>query len=337
MKRIYLLTLGVSFMLSGCGAPALAAPATQTSVPSATATQRPPTATAGIILSSTASATLTPSPMPTPTWVNQGPDAVTVPILMYHHIGISPIGSRYYLTPDKFEEQMRLLQAWEYTPITTSMLVDAILEGTSLPPHPVILTFDDANEDNYTTAFPIMQKYGMTGVLYIPYNFIGADGFLSVEQITEMAAAGWEVGSHSLSHPDLTRDISPERLRTEIVDSRRKLEDLLGLPILTFAYPFGDVNGAVVDYVKFAGYIAAVGATGYTADQGLNNLYDLQREEIKGSEDAKTFIRFLPWHGDPSFLPTDTPTPTPKPTRTPVPTYTQYPTKTPKPSPTPVP
>jgi peptidoglycan/xylan/chitin deacetylase (PgdA/CDA1 family) len=274
--------------------------------------------------------------MPTPTWVEQGPGAVTVPILMYHHIGVSPIGSRYYVTPARFEDQIKLLQAWEYTPITTSMLVNAILEGGSLPPHPVILTFDDANEDNYTTAFPIMQKYGMTGVLYIPYNYIGADGFLSVEQITEMASAGWEVGSHSLSHPNL-KDVSPERLRAEIVDSRQKLEDLLGVPILTFAYPFGDINSGIVDYVKFAGYIAAVGATGYTADQGLNILYDLQREEIKGSEDAKTFIRFLPWHGDPAFLPTDTPTATPKPSRTPVPTYTQYPTKTPKPSPTPVP
>jgi hypothetical protein len=84
-----------------------------------------------------------------------------------------------------------------------------------------------------------------------------------------------------------------------------------------------------VDYVKFAGYIAGMGATGFTANQGLSNLYILQRMEIKGSEDAKTFIRFLPWQGDPAFIPTDTPTPTPKPTRTPIPTYTQYPTKTP--------
>ena len=115
----------------------------------------------------------------------------------------------------------------------------------------------------------------------------------------------------------------------EIVDSRKRLAALLGVPILTFAYPFGDVSGAAVDYVHFAGYIAAMDAKGFTADQGLGNLFALQREEIAGKEDAKTFIRFLPWHGDPSFLPTDTPTPTPRPTRTPVPTYTQYPAATP--------
>ncbi len=71
-----------------------------------------------------------------------------------------------------------------------------------------------------------------------------------------------------------------------------------------------------------------MGATGFTADQGKGNLFVLQRCEIKGSENAKTITRFLPWHGDPAFLPTDTPTPTLPPTRTPIPTYTQYPTKT---------
>ncbi len=120
---------------------------------------------------------------------------------MYHHIAISPIGSRYYVTPDTFDSELRLLRGWDYTTITTTQLVQAITEGASLPPHPLILTFDDANEDNYTNAFPLMQKYGFTGVLYVPYDYIGTPGYLTVENIKEMAAAGWEVGSHSLTHP----------------------------------------------------------------------------------------------------------------------------------------
>jgi hypothetical protein len=87
--------------------------------------------------------------------------------------------------------------------------------------------------------------------------------------------------------------------------------------------------------VHFAGYIAGMGATGFTADQGTSNLFVLQRVEIRASEDPKTITRFLPWHGDPAFLPADTPTPTIRPTRTPVPTYTQYPTRTPAVSVTP--
>jgi peptidoglycan/xylan/chitin deacetylase (PgdA/CDA1 family) len=254
---------------------------------------------------------------------------------MYHHIAVSPTDSRYYVAPEKFEDQLRLLRAWGYSSITTTMLVTAITQGQLLPPHPILLTFDDAHQDNYVTAFPIMKKYGFTGVLYIPYNYIGTADYLSVDEIREMAGAGWEVGSHTLSHPINFLALDPASLRSEIVGSRKKLSDLLGLPILTFAYPFGDNSNAAVDYVHFAGYIAGMGATGFTADQGLGNLFVLQRCEIKGSEDAKTITRFLPWQGDPAFLPTDTPTPTLRPTRTPLPTYTQYPTKTPKPSQTP--
>jgi peptidoglycan/xylan/chitin deacetylase (PgdA/CDA1 family) len=320
-----------ALVISGCdgvafaGKVATASPtslppiATSTAAPTATFTQPPP---------------LAPSPTATPTWAAQGPGAIKVPILMYHHVEVAPIDSYLRVPAAKFDDEMRLLHDWEYKPITTTMLMQAITKGISLPPRPFIITFDDANEDTYSTAFPIMQKYGFTGVLYLPYDYIGTPGYMTVDQIKQMIAAGWEVGSHSLSHlPEPVMD--PAQLRAEIVDSRKKLAALLGAPILTFAYPFGDVTPEAVDYVRFAGYMAAMDAKGFTADQGLGNLFALQREEIRASEDAKTFIRFLPWAGNPAFLPSDTPTPTPRPTRTPIPTYTQYPTRTQPSSPTP--
>ena len=269
---------------------------------------------------STSTSTLTPSPPSTPTdaWVVQGPGDVTVPILLYHHIDISSDNSRYYVTPEKFEEQMKLLHDWGYTSITTTMLVQAIKEGAELPPRPFLLTFDDGNLDNYTNAFPITKKYGFTGVLYLVSSYVGAEGYMNVEQILEMTDAGWEVGSHGMKHLDLTK-LNPAMLRKEVVQSRETLEEKLGVPVLTFAYPFGEYNNAALDYVRFAGYIGAMGASGYAAAQGTWNLYYLQRTEIKGSEDAKTFTRFLPWHGDPAFLPTVTPTPSPTPSRTPKP------------------
>ncbi len=337
--RIFIFLLLTSALLTGCGGLAFAAPA-PTSTETATLLP-PPTETATVTPTLTITPTFTATPLPTATWVAQGPDHVQVPILMYHHITAVPIGNACVLKPDdlcvppdRFDAQLKLLHDWGYTTITTSMLVQAITKGASLPPHPVIITFDDANEDNYTNAFPIMKKYGFSGVLYLPYNYIGAPSYLTIDQVKEMAAAGWEVGSHSLTHTDpLMWDAA--RTRAEIVDSRKKLQTLLGIPVLTFAYPFGNVGSIAIDYVKFAGYIAAMGASGFTADQWKSNLFVLQRSEIKGSEDAKTFIRFLPWVGDPSFLPTDTPTATATPTRTPIPTYTQYPIKIPEPSPTP--
>jgi peptidoglycan/xylan/chitin deacetylase (PgdA/CDA1 family) len=98
-------------------------------------------------------------------------------------------------------------------------LIKAITEGADLPPRPLLITFDDGHLNNYTTAFPIMQKYGFTGVLYIVANYMGADQYMNADQIKEMAIAGWEVGSHSISHSDLT-SLEPYRQRYEVVESR---------------------------------------------------------------------------------------------------------------------
>ncbi len=313
-------------LVAGCSGLAPVSP-----TPSPTFTADPPSETSTPVPSATllpsATPTDVPQATPTPTWVVQGPDAVKVPILLYHHIAVSPIGSRYYVPPDRFDSELKLLHDWGYTTISTSTLVLAITNGAPLPPHPILITFDDGNADNYTNAFPIMQKYGFTGVLYLVVQYLDTPNYLTTDQVREMADADWEVGSHSETHRDLLT--STDALRYEIVQSRKDLQKMLGLPILTFAYPFGDEGSAAGDYVHFAGYIAAMGATGFTADQGKGNLYYLQRCEIKGSDDAKSFTRFLPWLGDPSFLPTNTPTFTPTPSRTPIPTYTQYPTRTP--------
>ncbi len=331
MNSRILVTL-TAILLAGCNA--LVPP-----TPTATPTSVPPTKTPSVTPSPTVTATATqastPTPLPsaTPTWVTQGPGEVKVPILLYHHIAVSPVGSRYYVTPDTFGAELKLLHDWGYTTISTSELVQAITQGSSLPPRPMLLTFDDGNEDNYTNAFPIMKKYGFTGVLYIVVQYMNTPNYMTTDQIKEMADAGWEVGSHSETHRDLVG--GTDALRYEIVQSRQDLEDRLGVPILTFAYPFGAEDSAAGDYVHFAGYIAAMGASGFSWDQGKGNLFMLQRCEIKGSDDAKTFTRFLPWLGDPSFLPTDTATPTATPSRTPVPTYTQYPSRTPAPPATP--
>ena len=310
MKKILVQTLGIIVLLTACGGTT----PTPTQLSASTTTPRPPTkpATAAQTFTPsptfTPSSTLTPSPIPTATWIVQGPGDVTIPILLYHRIAISPIDSRYYVPPEKFEAQMKLLHDWEYTTITTRMLIQAITQGAELPPRPCLITFDDGHLDNYTTAFPIMQKYGFFGVLYIVYNYIDADQYMKADQILEMHNSGWEVGSHSLNHLDLTK-LDTDNQRAEIVESRELLQSLLGIPIETFAYPFGAKDAAALDDVKFAGYIGAMGASGYTPAQGEWNLFYLQRVEIKGTEDAKTFTRFLPWLGDPAYLPTDTPIP----------------------------
>ena len=328
MKKIFIFVMGLSILLSGCGTGILAE-STSTSTPTTTFTPLPPTETSTVTPTFTLTPTFTASPTPTATWVHQGPETVLVPIILYHRIDTSPINSQYYVPPEKFNEEMKLLHDWGYTTITTELLIKAINEGADLPPRPILITFDDGHLNNYTTAFPIMQKYGFTGVLYIVANYMGTDQYMNADQIKEMAAAGWEVGSHSISHLDLT-SLNPERQRYEVVESRKMLETSLGVPVLTIAYPFGISNSSVIDYAHFAGYIGGM-SLGFTHNQGISNLYTLQRRDIQGKYDVKQFAAFLPWQGDPIFLPTDTPTPTLVPSRTPIPTYTWVPTNTPSP------
>jgi len=291
-RYLLIYSLMVSVALTSCNGLAAnaALPVPQTETPTLLPTvSDPPTQ----MVIPTSTQTSTPAFTPTPTWITQGPGKLVCPILLYHHIADSPTDSRYYVSPRNFEAQIKLLKEWGYQTIPLSLLVEAITNGTELPPRPVIITFDDGDIDVYTNAFPVMQKYDFTGVLYIVSNRLQADGFISAGQIQEMADVGWEVGSHSMSHADLTKS-SKDSLYAEVVQSRHDLEEALGVPVESFAYPFGLVKDAAVDYVHFAQYESAVGL-GYTAEQGPGNLFNLQRREIKGEYDLKTFTLFLPW------------------------------------------
>ncbi len=239
----------------------------------------------------------TVSPTPTLSKVYQGPEAVVVPILLYHHVAPPKDNSKYYAAPENFERQMRLLRRWGYETISLELLVKAIKEGAELPARPVIITFDDGQISVYTTAFPIMQRYGFTGVAYIVGSYLDAETFMTSEQVKELAAAGWEIGSHSMKHKDLTH-LKPDEQKYEVQYSRALLEEKLGVPVKTFAYPFGNPTDYAFTYVHNAGYTSAVGV-GYSYHQGIWNIYLLQRRDILGSYDLEKFASFLPWQGDP--------------------------------------
>jgi peptidoglycan/xylan/chitin deacetylase (PgdA/CDA1 family) len=246
--------------------------------------------------------------MPTPTWVLQGPGKVVCPILLYHHIGLpsSPAASTYYVAREDFEMQMKALSDWGYTSISITQLTEAILHGARLPNRPVVITFDDGDLDVFTNAYPLMQKYGFSGVVYIVVNFLYADGYMGIDQIKEMVAAGWEVGSHSMTHADLR--YAHDSLDVEIAQSRIDLQEALGLPVRSFAYPFGEMDATVSTQVQSYGYTSAVGL-GTLWNQSFYNLYYLSRRPVIGGVDLGTIASYLPWSGPVELVPTFTPTP----------------------------
>src|SRR5260221_7471025 len=88
-----------------------------------------------------------------------------VPILLYHHID-HQVG-RWHVTPEKFEKELAYLASTNYHTISLDTYLDAIQKGAALPENPIIITFDDGYDDNYQSAVPLLQKYGLTGTFYI--------------------------------------------------------------------------------------------------------------------------------------------------------------------------
>ena len=320
MKRMAAILLLLPLALAGCGPASFLSPwqatvlpasatkpqakasATATPVPSATHTDTatptlPPTTTPTVTASATPSMTPTPSDSPTPeataTWAEHAASDVIAPILLYHHIGTDgDVDNRYYIAPEVFEEQLQALRDWGYTGVTVSTIVDTLIHGGSLPEKPVAITFDDGNEDIYEAAFPIMQRYGFPGTFYIVANRLGSPGFTTVDQLKEMTAAGWEIGSHSMSHIDLT--INHDVIWQEMANSRIRLEQTIGVPVLTFAYPFGKVDPTVIQRVEEYGYQAGMGL-GISYEHTWGSLYYLNRLEVRHSYNLEAFAALLPW------------------------------------------
>ena len=291
----------VFFLLTGCSTPDVMAffiteTPTSTITPTPTATFTPlPTAT--MTLTPLPTATLQPTATPTPLLVVQGPGKIVCPILLYHHIQkvdlvpVPVVAEDTYVSPDSFRAEMQALKDWGYTPIPISLLVKAINYGAPLPQRPVVISFDDGDISIYNTAFPIMKEFGFVGVNYIVGNRLAADGFINTAELKETIAAGWEVGSHSMTHTDLT--LSPN-LDWEINQSKADLEQALGVKVTTFAFPFGSYSDHIINKVS-ENYNAAVGL-GSFVEQAPSNLYYLWRRPVEYSWNVATFGSFLPWN-----------------------------------------
>jgi len=117
----------------------------------------------------------------------------------------------------------------------------------------VCLTFDDGHSSDWDFAFPILHEMGAKATFFVVTDWIGKPGFLSAEQIRKLRKNGMQIGSHSCSHPNLL-ELSHNSLKTELVDSRLILEDLLGEEITSFSLPFGIGGDSTVDTVLNCGY-----------------------------------------------------------------------------------
>ncbi len=191
------------------------------------------------------------------------PGSVRVPILMYHRVS-NPATSRSHLersltvAPRVFAQQLNWLRAHHYVTITQPQLADAIYGTAELPKNPVMITFDDGYVDISNTVLPLMHKRGMVATAYvITDRVLGADrAFMKVPALRRIEAGGIEVGSHSVSHADLTT-LSDAAAMRELEGSRRVLERILGHPVPWLCYPAGRYDARIEALASRAGYVLA--------------------------------------------------------------------------------
>ena len=273
--------------------------ATDTETPTLTPTfTNTPTSTP----TATATPTMTPTRTRTPTSISGTATpslrTIRVPILMYHYVSVPPLDADKYrldlsVTPDAFETQMEYLAINGFHPIRLADLSDYLLRGTPLPDKPIVLTFDDGYTDNYTNAFRILKQYNFPATFFIISQFVEENrwGYVSWAQLDEMAKHGMEIGSHTRTHPDLYKRTLAFQTN-QIAGSKQMLEERLGTPVVSFAYPSGKYDATTKSVLRSAGYLGAVTEIQGTR-QSSEKLFELQRVRIRGSYSVMDYERWI--------------------------------------------
>jgi peptidoglycan/xylan/chitin deacetylase (PgdA/CDA1 family) len=227
-----------------------------------------------------------PVPVPIPRHRFHGPALRTpVPVLMYHVIGTPPPAAPYpglFVSRTLFAAQVSALARAGYHAVTLDRVWAAWHGRAPLPPRPIVLTFDDGYRGDYGAAMPILRRRGWPGDLNLLVANLHRHGWgLKTWMVRRLIRNGWEVDSHTLTHPDLAT-LSAGQLWQEVHRSRVVLRRLFHVPVRFFCYPAGAFDSAVIAAVRRAGY---AGAT--TEIPGLarpSQAFTLARVRVDGGE-----------------------------------------------------
>jgi len=231
------------------------------------------------------------------------PRAVTwrLPILMYHQVSPSGPGAfaRYRVTPGAFEEQLRYLREAGFRGIGLEEWRRALERWEPVSGRAVLLTFDDGYRDFAQEAWPLLERYGFSALVFLVADRVGGTNawdeaygepapLMGWDEIRRLRDSGVEFGSHSASHPFLT-SLSPVEVVREAARSRGELTRGLGGPVTAFAYPHGAEDPAIHHLVGACGYLYGLSCRPGPASF-RDPLLALPRIEVTGSDTLADFI-----------------------------------------------
>ena len=220
-----------------------------------------------------------------------------VPILTWHSIG--PGSDELTVGEAAFAAQLDAIQGAGYHTVTFHDWLEHQDKGAPLPDKPILLTFDDGDQDAFTAALPALRGRGMRATFFLVSGWIGRDDAhrfagetgrrsLIWPEVRALAAAGMEIGSHGLMHRRLPELTQQEALQ-EISASKRELEARLAAPVEVFAFPYNASRRRLRGLVREAGYRAAVSGS----DHGGSDRYELYRSTIRHGTSPEELLRGL--------------------------------------------
>ena len=224
--------------------------------------------------------------------------------LMYHMVAEhgSTADLRYACPADRFKAQLIHLKKKGFRFIGVEEAISG-LRGASFNRDSVLVTFDDGYLDNWFAAKPILEELEIPAIFFVTAGVLGGEfegsKMMEASHVKSLFEAGFAVGSHSVTHPMLTK-LPPAELKIELSKSKCEIEELLGAEVKGFAYPHGDRNEKVVDAVEEAGYEYAFSTkSGFSSAQG--SLFDIKRIEVYGYDSPARLARKIKYGAnDPS-------------------------------------
>ncbi|HEY1833233.1 MAG TPA: polysaccharide deacetylase family protein [Solirubrobacteraceae bacterium] len=224
------------------------------------------------------------------------PGKRAVPILMYHVIAAPPAGAPFpglYVPPAEFSEQMRALKHAGWHAVTPDQVEAYWREGVPLGPgKPIVLSFDNGYQSQYTQALPVLRRLGWVGEENLQLSGLPpSQGGLGQDEIRGLVRAGWELDTQGFSHADLIT-LDAQELHYQVADARRELRRRFHAPVNWFCYPSGHYDPTVVAAVKAAGYVGSTTVVPGWAHPS-EDPYRLHRLRVLGGTSASELLALL--------------------------------------------
>lgn len=207
----------------------------------------------------------------------------------YHSVNKNPAG-KSTISAEKFRRCVSFIKLVKLNIIDLKTYIRHLRENNETINS--LLTFDDGYRDIYEHALPFLHENEVPAVIFIITSKLNQDGYLTTNMLRELHSNGFDIGSHTVNHPNLIQ-ISSKEKRLEMESSKKRLEDLLGTEIVAISYPKGEYNGEVMKIARECGYTCAF-ATRSGRAHNWPNRFCLRRYSVSGRDNSiKMYFKLI--------------------------------------------